>query len=535
MLTRDNLTLIDFGIARSFDEAAEQDTHHRHAGLCAARAVRLRAERRAHRRLRAGNAAVLLPDAQDAGRQGAPCGLPRRGRPRAAGGGGARGGVRPAGPLRERAGARAGVRQAVPPAPFRRQRSGGERGGGGGERGGDAFGTIGSGRGRGEGRGVGDGEDRIRGPCGGTAAGGRAQGPGAAPLRLRGFSRPACPGSPLPARSGARGGGVLGARAALGGIADAAPALLSVLFLCVATDLAFSPEPGMSATAAPCPRRASRLTTVSPSAMFLPGFFLASDRRPRLALSLRRAAFRSRCRSPPALPCSRSALSSLPWPRVRRAPRAPAGREPRRRPRHGSLTARGCAGAGAPGTLEWDGRPADGAGGRAVRAPFPTCRKEPAHGDAPSAPSSAPSKGGSGGPKLARVLGVPDMIVYRLLSCSGSHRADRHLRRRVHRSRPACRAARLSSSARWPWCSRRCPTACSSASGRWPARCTPTPRAASARASGSVVGVDAAASGLSRSSPCSCTWWPPTALSGHRAGGAAVGLRRRVRGWRTRS
>lgn len=28
MLTRDNLTLIDFGIARSFDEAAEQDTHH---------------------------------------------------------------------------------------------------------------------------------------------------------------------------------------------------------------------------------------------------------------------------------------------------------------------------------------------------------------------------------------------------------------------------------------------------------------------------------------------------------------------------
>lgn len=28
MLTRDNLTLIDFGIARSFDEAAEEDTHH---------------------------------------------------------------------------------------------------------------------------------------------------------------------------------------------------------------------------------------------------------------------------------------------------------------------------------------------------------------------------------------------------------------------------------------------------------------------------------------------------------------------------
>ena len=35
--------------------------------------------------------------------------------------------------------------------------------------------------------------------------------------------------------------------------------------------------------------------------------------------------------------------------------------------------------------------------------------------NAPSAPSSAPSKGGSGKPKLARVLSVPDMIVYGLI------------------------------------------------------------------------------------------------------------------------
>ena len=35
--------------------------------------------------------------------------------------------------------------------------------------------------------------------------------------------------------------------------------------------------------------------------------------------------------------------------------------------------------------------------------------------NAPSAPSSAPSKGGSGKPKLTRVLSVPDMIVYGLI------------------------------------------------------------------------------------------------------------------------
>ena len=35
--------------------------------------------------------------------------------------------------------------------------------------------------------------------------------------------------------------------------------------------------------------------------------------------------------------------------------------------------------------------------------------------NAPSAPSSTPSKGGSGKPKLARVLSVPDMIVYGLI------------------------------------------------------------------------------------------------------------------------
>ena len=54
------------------------------------------------------------------------------------------------------------------------------------------------------------------------------------------------------------------------------------------------------------------------------------------------------------------------------------------------------------------------AGARCARRFRPAERSRP-RANAPSAPSSTPSKGGSGKPKLARVLSVPDMIVYGLI------------------------------------------------------------------------------------------------------------------------
>ena len=64
---------------------------------------------------------------------------------------------------------------------------------------------------------------------------------------------------------------------------DAALALLSVLFLCVATDLAFSPEPGDVGYGGPLPARIAAYYGIA-VLMFLPGFFLASDRRPLVRL-----------------------------------------------------------------------------------------------------------------------------------------------------------------------------------------------------------------------------------------------------------
>ena len=64
---------------------------------------------------------------------------------------------------------------------------------------------------------------------------------------------------------------------------DAALALLSVLFLCVATDLAFSPEPGDVGYGGSLPARIAAYYGIA-VLMFLPGFFLASDRRPLVRL-----------------------------------------------------------------------------------------------------------------------------------------------------------------------------------------------------------------------------------------------------------
>lgn len=288
MLTRDNLTLIDFGIARSFDEAAEQDTNH--FGTRAYAPPEQFGYGQSDARTDVYALGMLLyfcltektPDAKArrAGYRGA--GVPE--------------------PLRavvERAAAfdprdrYASVReleQAFGEAVRRLLPSGGNGAAGNAVEAARNAARTPSGRSAaaaGEAKGAASATERIEsaGPAAGWRPAAAPEAPGAAPLAaLRAYPDLPAPVPPSP-RAAVRGEGAFWGRVPrwAGIVWDAALALLSVLFLCVATDLAFSPEPGDVGYGGPLPARIAAYYGIA-VLMFLPGFFLASDRRPLVRL-----------------------------------------------------------------------------------------------------------------------------------------------------------------------------------------------------------------------------------------------------------
>ena len=140
----------------------------------------------------------------------------------------------------------------------------------------------------GEAKGAAAATERVgsAGPAAGWRPAAAPAAPGAAPLAaLRAYpDRPA----PVPAspRAAVRGEGAFWGRVPrwAGIVWDAALALLSVLFLCVATDLAFSPEPGDVGYGGPLPARIAAyygIAVLNVPARLLPGERPPAARAPR--------------------------------------------------------------------------------------------------------------------------------------------------------------------------------------------------------------------------------------------------------------
>lgn len=277
MLTRDNLTLIDFGIARSFDEAAEQDTHH--FGTRAYAPPEQFGYGQSDARTDVYALGMLLyfcltertPDAKArrAGYRDEGIPEPFRAVVERAASFDPRDRYASVRELEEAFGEAA--RRVLPP--------------GGSRAAGMAPGRSAVAAGEAKGAAAAQAQAASAGPAAGRQTAVVPEPAGAAPLASS-RALPIRP-APLPAvsRAAAHGGGAFWGRVPRwAGVAwDVALALLSVLFLCVATDLAFSPQPGDTGYGGPLAARVAAYYGIV-ALMFLPGFFLASDRRPLVRL-----------------------------------------------------------------------------------------------------------------------------------------------------------------------------------------------------------------------------------------------------------